>query len=126
MSRPSHIHIRIPHPLAQLLANERLEDGEQHVEHVRIVEDVHRLQAQEQHVLHPLQQHGGERGRELHDVVERQAVKVEDHHAAAHLRGGLAHRAEDAHLHAAEHVVQRALRRLPVLCGRGGNINCAI
>lgn len=102
--------------LAQLLANERLEDGKQHIEHVRVVHDVHRLQAQHQHVLHPFEQHGRERGRELHDVVERQAVKVENHHAAADLRRRFAHRAGNADLDGFEQVVERHCGGFPVFC----------
>lgn len=104
------------HPLAQLLPNERLEDGEQHIEHVRIVENVHSLQSQAQHVLRPFQQHRRKRRRELHHMRQRQPLKVEDYAAAADLRRRLTHRAKNADLHRAEHVVQRALGGLPFLC----------
>lgn len=48
------------HPLSQLLADEWLEDCEQHVEEIRIVDDVNGLQADGSALLHPLQSHAGE------------------------------------------------------------------
>lgn len=101
-------------PLAQLLADERLEHRKQHIEHVRIVHNVHGFQAQHQHILHPFQQHGSKRRRELHHVVERQAVKVENDHAAADLRGRFAHRAGNADLNGFEQVVERHGGGFPV------------
>lgn len=70
--------------------------------------------------LHPFEQHGGERGCELHHVAQRQAVKVENHHSAAHLRRRFAHRAVDGDQYGAEQIVEAALGRLPLFCEING------
>lgn len=58
--------------LAQLLPDEGLEDGEQHVEDIRVVHNVHRLQAHTDAILHIVQQHCGKRRCELCNVTEWQ------------------------------------------------------
>lgn len=74
---------------------------------------VRELEAKKIHYLDPCKNERRKRGRKLHDVIQREAVKVQYDTAAADLRGWLKHRGGDRHLDGAEQIVQRALRWLP-------------
>lgn len=51
--------LRVTYALAQLLPDEGLEDGEEHIEDIRVVHNVHSLQTHTDALLYIVQQHGG-------------------------------------------------------------------
>lgn len=104
--------------VAQLFAEERLEQRENHLEDLRLVHDVNAFDAEWNRVLQPVYDALGERRRKLPGLLERQAVHVKDHNRAVHLRFRLQHRRFQEQHAAFEHLIQRHFLMLPSLCER--------
>jgi len=106
-------------PAAQLLLEEGLEQGKDHLENLRLVHDVNGLDPERNRVLQPVHNALGERRRKLPRLLETEAIHVEDHNGSADLCFWLQHgRLQEEHS-SLEHLIEGDLLVLPALCNRG-------
>jgi hypothetical protein len=104
--------------VAQFLPQEGLEQGEDHVEDFRLIDDVNSLDSQRHRVLQPVNDSLGKRRRKLPGLLERQTVHVEDHNRSIDLRFWLEHSGFEEKHAALEDLVEADFLVLPFLCGR--------
>lgn len=103
-------------PVAEFLAQKRLEQRENDVENFRLVDDVDSLDAHRHRVLQPVDDSLGELRRELPRLLEREPVHVENDDGTVHLSLRLKHRRLQEHNAAFEDLVQGHFLVLPSLC----------
>jgi hypothetical protein len=69
----------LTYSLSQLGTNERLEDGKEHIENVRIIDNVNSFKSQWNALLNPLQNLSCKRWSEMNNLTQRESIHVKNY-----------------------------------------------